>query len=529
MFPLRFRRKTHRSGEPAVSAVGEPAGEATIAEDERTDPGTTIPAASLRTTSAGSRPAVAETALPELPAADAPSEPALRQDGGDGAEPGSTRVRRPRRAAPSRVALALVAVLAGGALFAGGYTLGEHVATTPGTPADEETRFGPFWDVYKLIVSEYDGSPRPSPDALVEAAINGMMQSLNDPWSYYQGPTDFQQSLLSVGGQAQGIGVQVQLQFVAASPAPGASPCAAIGSGCELAIVNPIPGSPAEAAGIKAGDVIESVDGKSLSGMTIDAATALIKGPKGTSVTLGIDRGGQTISIVVVRNVFDLPAITTRTLAGGAVGYISIQGVNDPAWTQFRDALAKDLAAGQKNIIVDLRGNLGGYVADAVHIASQFIGSGTIVYQQGLTTGTEPISAESGGIATDSSIHVAVLVDGNTASAAEIIAGSLQARDRAVLVGTKTYGKGVVQEWLPLPNDFGGIHLTVARWLLPNGTWIQGKGLTPDIAVDTSNVRAGTDPVLDAALAHLGFGPSESPSPAVSQAPSPSPSPSPAG
>jgi carboxyl-terminal processing protease len=117
-------------------------------------------------------------------------------------------------------------------------------------------------------------------------------------------------------------------------------------------------------------------------------------------------------------------------------------------------------------------------------------------------------------------------VDGNTASAAEIIAGALQSRGRAVLVGTKTYGKGVVQEWLPLPNNFGGIHLTVARWLLPDKTWIQGVGLKPDIAVDTSNVRAGTDPVLDAALVHLGY-PAEttsSASPSLSPAPSPSPS-----
>jgi carboxyl-terminal processing protease len=455
-------------------------------------------------------------------AADEHAASAASDDTADDYALGEVDRRDRRRAAPSRVASILVAILAGAALFAGGFTLGEHVATTPGTPAEEETRFGPFWDVYKLIVDNYAGSPRPSPDAMVQAAINGMMQSLNDPWSYYQGPTDFAQSLLSVGGQAQGIGVQVQLQFAAASPAPGASPCAAIGNGCELAIVKPISGSPAEAAGIKAGDVIDTVDGKSLDGLTIDGSAALIKGTKGTTVTLGLDRGGQRISISIVRNVFDVPAVVTRTYAGGSVAYISIQGVNDPAWLQFRAALSKALAAGQKNVILDLRGNLGGYVADAVHVASQFIGSGTIVYQQGATADTQEIAAEAGGIATDPSIRVAVLVDGNTASAAEIIAGAMQARDRAVLVGTKTYGKGVVQEWLPLPNNFGGIHLTVARWLLPDMTWIQGVGLKPDIAVDTSNVRAGTDPVLDAALVHLGF-PAE-----TTASPSPSPSP-PAG
>jgi carboxyl-terminal processing protease len=450
-----------------------------------------------------------------------PADAATAEDGAINEGTAETAPRRPRRVAPSRVAMVLVAVLAGSALFMGGYTLGEHVATTPGTPAQEETRFGPFWDVYRLIEADYAGSPRPSADQLVQAAINGMMQSLNDPWSYYQGPTDFEQSLLNVGGQAQGIGVQVQLQFTDASPAPGASPCAAIGNGCELAIKQPISGSPAEAAGIQPGDVIVTVDGKSLAGLTIDGAAALMKGAKGTPVMLGIERKGVLLSIKIVRDVFDVPSVVTKSLANGAVAYMAIQGVNDPAFEQFRDALAKALKAGQMNIILDLRGNLGGYVADAVHVASQFIGSGTIVYQQGATEGTQEVAAEAGGIATDPSVRVAVLVDGNTASAAEIIAGALQARGRAVLIGTKTYGKGVVQEWLPLPNNFGGIHLTVARWLTPDKVWIQGVGLKPDVAVDTSNVRAGTDPVLDAGLQKLGF-------PAVTTAsPSPQPSPSP--
>jgi carboxyl-terminal processing protease len=133
-----------------------------------------------------------------------------------------------------------------------------------------------------------------------------------------------------------------------------------------------------------------------------------------------------------------------------------------------------------------------------------------------------------------------VLVDGNTASSAEILAGALQSRGRAKLVGAKTYGKGVVQEWLPLPNNFGGIHLTIARWLTPDKVWIQGKGLKPDVPVSSDGARAGTDPVLDAGLQQLGFppepiaspspavaGPGVSPSPNASLSPGPSVSPSP--
>jgi carboxyl-terminal processing protease len=161
-------------------------------------------------------------------------------------------------------------------------------------------------------------------------------------------------------------------------------------------------------------------------------------------------------------------------------------------------------------------------------MASQFIGSGTIVYQQNAGGTQQEITTEPNGLAVDPSVHLVVLVDGNTASAAEIVAGALQSRGRAELIGSKTYGKGVVQEWLPLANNFGGIHLTVARWLTPDKVWIQGKGLQPDIAVNSDSARAGTDPVLDAALKQLGFAPEATPSasPGATSAPSATPAPS---
>jgi carboxyl-terminal processing protease len=439
-------------------------------------------------------------------------------------DPADTSPRAPRGkrgVASSRVSLILVAIMAGSALFVGGFSLGARVATTPGTPASEETRFGPFWDVYSLITSKFAGSPAPDADKLTQAAINGMMQSLNDPYSYYQAPTDFQNSLLSVGGQAEGIGVQVKLQPVDPS---STTPCTKVGNGCELAVDHPIPGSPAEAAGIVAGDVIVSVNGTSLDGKTIDDATALIKGPADTTVTLGLDRNGQQLQLAIVRKIYSRPEVTTRTLANGSVAYIAVAGMNAPASSQFDAALQKALAAGQHNVILDLRGNLGGYVADAVKMGSEFIPSGTIAYQQDSSGTTSEVTATAGGRATDGSVHLVVLVDGNTASSAEILAGALQARGIAKLVGTKTFGKGIVQEWLPLSNNFGGIHLTVARWLTPDKVWIQGKGLQPDVPVSPDGARAGVDPVLDVGLQQLGFPPESgaSPSPATSGRPAPS-------
>lgn len=436
-------------------------------------------------------------------------------------QPATTSEPAPRRRnglVPSRIGLLFVAIFAGAALFAGGYSLGSHVASTPGTPAAEEARFSSFWDVYSLIQSEYAGSPKPSQDQLVQGAIKGMLESLNDQWSYYQAPDDFTNSLQSVGGQAQGIGVQVQLQPVDAT---SNQDCKAIGNGCELAVVKPIAGSPAEAAGVKSGDVFSAVDGQSLDGKTVDQATALIKGKVGTKVTIVFLRGGQQVTVTITRAVFDQLEVEYQSIANGDVGYFSVNGVNPVAASQFHDALKEAMSAGQKNLIVDLRGNLGGYVESAEKILDEFLSSGVLVYQQDATGATSELDAHPGGLATDPSIKVAVLVDGNTASAAEIIAGALQSRGRAVLIGTKTYGKGVVQAWLPLSGNFGGIHLTVGRWLTPDHVWIQGKGLKPDVPIDTANARAGTDPVLDAGLTKLGFAPITSESPAPSATPKP--------
>ena len=508
------------SSMPAPTSPGQPDSPAQGPKSKRT---LKKPATAEARAEAASQTAAEATAMDD-------GEAGERVDDG---EPADARGgRRVRSVAPSRFSLILVAILAGSAVFVGGFSLGAHVATTPGTPAGEESRFGPFWDVYSLIQNDWAGSPKPSKDQLVQAAIKGMMESLNDPWSYYQGPTDFQNTLLSVGGQGEGIGVQVQLQPV--DPKSTQS-CSAIGGGCELAVVKPIPGSPAEAAGIQPGDLIVSVNGTSLDGKTIDQATALIRGAANTTVKLGLMRGTQSIPLSIVRKIYSQPEVATRTLANGSVAYISISGINPPASSQFDLALARALAAGQKNVVLDLRGNLGGYVADAVKIASEFIPSGTIAWQVDANGKKSEVTATPGGRATDPSIHLVVLVDGNTASAAEILSAALQDHGRAKLVGFQTYGKGVAQEYLPLSNDFGGIHLTVAKWLTPNGRWIQDapKGLTPNVTDPDpkgpnhwSNPRAGTDPVLDAGLAQLGFAAESgaSASPAASVAPGAIPS-----
>jgi len=192
--------------------------------------------------------------------------------------------------------------------------------------------------------------------------------------------------------------------------------------------------------------------------------------------------------------------VTTKTLGNGAVGYIAVTGFSDNSATKFHDALQADLKAGQTKIILDLRGNPGGYVTAARQIASEFIGSGPIFWEQD-ADGTQTETAATGqGIATADSIKVVVMVDKGSASASEIVAGALQDRKRATVVGETSFGKGTVQQWIQL-QDGSALKLTIAKWLTPDKRWIHHVGIVPDVAVAApTDPTAKADPQLDKAV-----------------------------
>jgi carboxyl-terminal processing protease len=397
-------------------------------------------------------------------------------------------------------ALAIIAVLAGSALFVSGWTLGRQSALTPGTPSGEAEAFQPFWDAYRAVTERYAGGDVDR-KALIEGAIKGMIGALDDPYSQYLTSQEFKDSLRSISGQFEGIGATIGT--VDASGAT--STCDTLGPACRLAVVAPIPGSPADKAGLLPGDVIDRIDGASLEGLTVDAARSRVRGPKDTAVTLTIQRGAEApFDLEIVRAVIVTPEVETRSLADGAVGYIRLAGFSDNAAAQFDAALKAAVDGGQKALIVDLRGNPGGYVTAAREIASQFLADGTIFWQEDADGSLVQTVAEPGGIATDPSIKVVLLVDGGSASASEIVAGALHDRGRATLVGSKTFGKGTVQQWTQLEEDSGGFRLTIAKWLTPDKTWVHKVGITPDIVVDPTGAAPGDDPALDAALQVLG-------------------------
>ena len=423
----------------------------------------------------------------ETPAPSAPAAPAPRRRG-----PGSTLV-----------AGALIAALAGTVLFLSGWTLGRQSAMTPGTPASEAADFQPFWDTYRAVTDRYAGG---SVDrkVLIDGAIKGMISALGDPFSMYLTPEEYKQSLQGIAGEFTGIGATI-----GTVDAKGASnTCTTLGPDCRLAVVKPIPGSPAEKAGLQPADVITAIDGTALDGLTQDVALGKIRGAKDTAVRLTIVRGGAAPQVIeIVRAVIIQPEVETKSLAGGRVGYIRLVGFSEHAATDFAAAVKTDVAAGQKLIVVDLRGNLGGFVTAARSIASQFLADGIVFWEQDAQGNQTPVDAQPGGAATDPAIKVVILVDGNTASASEIVAGALHDRGRAMLIGSKTYGKGTVQQWTQLEGESGGFRLTIARWLTPNKTWIHKQGIVPDVVVTGQPAKPGDDPVLAAGLAQLGVTP----------------------
>ena len=406
------------------------------------------------------------------------------------------RPRSRRRLPVLSLAVAAVAILGGSALFVSGYSLGRQTAVEPGTPASEDAAFRPFWDTYHTINDRYAGGDVQR-DTLIQGAIRGMIDSLGDPYSAYLSSDDYRKSLQGISGQFEGIGAEIATEGL-----DGTRGCTPLGATCRLVITNPLPGSPAAGAGLLPGDVILAADGVTLDGLTIDGARDKIRGPKGTIVTLNVQRGsGTAFDLAITRDVVQEKEVDSRVLAGGAVGYVRVRGFSDAAADATVAAYAEHLKAGRTKLILDLRGDPGGYVTAARKIASQFIASGVLFYEQDASGTQVATEALGDGIATDPNLRIVCLIDGGSASASELVAGALQDTKRATLVGQTSFGKGTIQQWQELTGEGGAFKLTIARWLTPNKRWIHKVGLTPDVQVTLPDpLPAGSDPTLDKAL-----------------------------
>jgi carboxyl-terminal processing protease len=268
-------------------------------------------------------------------------------------------------------------------------------------------------------------------------------------------------------------------------------------------VVAPLADTPAEDAGLQAGDYVLAVDGESVNGATMNDQIAEIRGEVGTDVTLTIQREeGDPFDVTITRAEIVIHEVETRMI-DGHIGYIALHGFSAPASAQFAEGLRGLLDDGADQIVFDLRDNPGGYIDAAQKIASQFIGDGIIFTQESAGDDVREYRSTGDGVATDRDLPVVLLVNGGSASASEIVAAALKEHDRATLIGEATFGKNTVQVWSPLVNE-GGVRITISRWFTPDHNSVAPDGVQPDIeAARTAETPPEDDPVLDAAIDYL--------------------------
>jgi len=373
-------------------------------------------------------------------------------------------------------------------IFGSGFIIGRITVNSVRIPYLESSNpklsdlLKPFFQTWDLVHEQYIDQPVTDVD-LVQGSIKGLMQSLGDPHSTYMSPDQYRQFNAPLEGKYTGIGVWID------------------SSKDYLTIDGLMPGSPAEKAGILPGDIITAVDSKDMTGLHPELVLRQIQGPAGTNVTLTLVRKGELkpITVIVTREVINIPAVKSE-LINGKVAYIHLIQFSQNADNEFRKAFLELQKSKPVGLILDLRDNPGGFVETALQITSEFIDQGNILIEESGDGSRHYYPSRGNGIALN--IPLVVLINQNSASAAEITAGAIQDHLRASLVGTTTYGKGSVQNWIPLLGDNGAIRISVARWLTPNGRQINKNGLSPDFFVEITNddVKRGKDPQRDAAI-----------------------------
>lgn len=359
-----------------------------------------------------------------------------------------------------------------------------------GQPADVD--FAAFWKAWNAINEKYvpasTTAEKVDDQTKVWGAIQGLAASLGDPYTVFFPPREAEIFQSDIRGNFEGVGMEVVAQQGA------------------LTVISPIKGSPAERAGILAGDRIVKIDGKETADLSTDEAVQLIRGPKGTEVTFTIFRTGRktALEVKVTRDVINIPTINTQSLGNG-IFKIDLYSFSATSPNLFRSALREFIESGNDKLILDLRGNPGGYLEAAIDMASWFLAPGKVVVREDFGgTKEEKVYRSRGYDIFNENLKFVILVDGGSASASEILAGALSEHGKATLVGSKTFGKGSVQELVDITSNTA-LKVTVARWLTPNGVSISEKGVIPEIQVarTQADIETGRDPQLDAAIEFL--------------------------
>jgi carboxyl-terminal processing protease len=364
-----------------------------------------------------------------------------------------------------------------------GTWFGNSKITNSGTNVDNEELLKPFWEAWDIIQKQYVDQPV-NDQNLIRGAIRGMLASLEDPHTSYMDPDEFRQANLPLEGSYEGIGAWVDT------------------TGDWLTIISPMPGSPAEAAGLMAEDQIRAVDDEDMTGIAGELVLRRVLGPAGTPLKLTIFRPSQerTFEVNITRSEITVPSVEGELLEGG-IAYVRLFTFGADTGKEFRTVLKELASQNPVGLILDLRNNGGGYLNTAIEVLTEVLPSGKIAMIEEKGDGSRiELRTQRGGRMLD--VPLVVLVNGGSASASEIAAGAIQDYERGVLVGEKTFGKGSVQNWVPLSDDEGAVKITIARWLTPKERQINKQGLTPDyeVQVTEDDLLSGVDPQLEKAI-----------------------------
>ncbi len=341
--------------------------------------------------------------------------------------------------------------------------------------------FNQFWDVWDRVKAKYVKQDVAEKD-MFYGAIQGMVASLGDPYSLYFVPKAAEEFAKDLSGELEGIGAEIGVK------------------NNQLVVVSPLPDSPAERSGLRAGDKILDIDKVSTFGMDVSTAVSKIRGKANTKVVLTITRGGlaKSSEITITRAKINVPSVLFSVKPGN-IAYLRVMQFNGDTNMQFNKYIKQIQSRGIKGVVLDLRNNPGGYLDSAIYMASEWVTSGPVVSEKGRDGQGKDNETE--GEHRLAGIKTIVLVNKGSASASEIVSGALQDTKNAILIGEQTFGKGSVQDFETFP-DGSALKITVAEWFTPNGRNINKEGIKPDIEIkqDWANEKIGEDVILKKAL-----------------------------
>ena len=353
-------------------------------------------------------------------------------------------------------------------------------------PSRTQPEFEVVEEAWQVIINDYVDSDEIDLERLSQGAIEGMIKALDDPYSAYFDAEQYELSQYSLQGSFGGVGIEVT-----------------VGEEGGLVVVAPIVGTPAQKAGIMPGDKILAIDGEKTEGMDFIEAVLKIRGEQGTQVTLRVLHEGEDVpqDYVITREEIDAASVLAKMLPGN-IAHIEVGHFTSRTGSEMTSALEDIIADDVSGIILDLRDNPGGVLKAAVAVASQFLEEGIAVYVIDGEGNEEEWRVEEGGLATK--LPLVVLVNSNSASSSEVVAGALQDHMRGIVIGTQTLGKGTVNHFREL-SDGSAIYITSARWYTPNRQQIEGQGITPDeiIEITEDDLARGHDPQLERAIEYI--------------------------